>query len=215
MVTPGAHGDHYAALGLARGATPEQVERAYHFFAAMYEDTAVATYSLLEPEEMRDARARVRQAYEVLKDPGQRQQYDASLAESQAREPHPEQPAVPATGPRPIFRAAAPRPLTWTAAAPRPPAAAPSPPAPAARILSEPVTGESLRKVREERGVSLREIAGATKIGVRFLEYIEGDRHSELPALVYLRGFLQQYALSLGLDPRRTADSYILRLPRG
>jgi flagellar biosynthesis protein FlhG len=208
MVTPGAHGDHYAALGLARGATLEQVERAYHFFAAMYEDTAVAIYSLLEPEQMRDARARVRQAYEVLKDPAQRQQYDASLAESQAREPHPERPAVAATGPRPIFRAAAPRSLTR-------PAAAAGPPAPAARILSEPVTGECLRKVREERGVSLREIAGATKIGVRFLEYIEGDRHSELPALVYLRGFLQQYARLLGLDPRRTADSYILRLPRG
>ena len=36
--------------------------------------------------------------------------------------------------------------------------------------------GENLRRERESRGVSLREMANSTKIGVRFLQAIEEDR---------------------------------------
>jgi cytoskeletal protein RodZ len=35
-----------------------------------------------------------------------------------------------------------------------------------------------------------------------------------LPAAVYLRGFLQEYARALGLDPRRTANAYMSQFPR-
>ena len=77
------------------------------------------------------------------------------------------------------------------------------------------MTGADLRRVREERGVTLKEIAKASKIGVRFFEYIEADRHADLPAVVYLRGFLQEYARAVGLDPQRTAGSYLARMARG
>ena len=36
---------------------------------------------------------------------------------------------------------------------------------------------------------------------MRYLEYIEADRHALLPAPVYLRGFLQEYARATGLEP--------------
>jgi flagellar biosynthesis protein FlhG len=81
-------------------------------------------------------------------------------------------------------------------------------------VLPEPITGSVLRRYREERGVSLREIANQSKIGTRYLEYIEGDRLDMLPAAVYLRGFLQEYARALGLDPRRTANAYMAQFPR-
>jgi curved DNA-binding protein CbpA len=81
--------------------------------------------------------------------------------------------------------------------------------------VSEPVTGAVLRGVRERRGISLEKIAEKSKIGLRYLQYIEGDRHKELPARVYLRGFLQEYARALGLDPGRVADSYLANLPPG
>jgi curved DNA-binding protein CbpA len=186
---------HYETLSLPRDATPEQVERAYHFFAGMYEEAALATYSLLDTEQQRDARARIRQAYEVLHDPAQRDLYDRSLEEGTPL-------AAGERGP-----AAVPAPI-------------PSPPAPppraevqhVARFLAEPVTGASLRKAREERSITLQEIAASTKIGVRFLEYIESDRHSDLPAVVYIRGFVQEYARCLGLDPRSTAESYMKRV---
>ncbi len=76
------------------------------------------------------------------------------------------------------------------------------------------IRGSELRRLREARGLSLRHIASVTKIGLRFLEYIEEDRFAFLPPPVYLRGFLQEYAKLLGLDPRRLADAYMVRIPR-
>jgi len=83
----------------------------------------------------------------------------------------------------------------------------------AAAELPAILTGSDLRKIREARGMSLRHIAAITKIGVRFLEYLEEDRFAFLPAPVYLRGFLLEYARLVGIDPRRAADAYMSRLP--
>ena len=175
-------GTHYEVLGLERSATSDEVEEAYKRCQALYGDGALATYSLLEPEEVRVARARVDEAYRVLRDPERRRDYDARTREAEAE---------PATE-----------------------VEEPPPPRPDPRVLPDPVTGPDLRRVREERGVGLKEIAFASKIGVRFLEYIEADRHERLPAVVYLRGFLQEYARAVGLDPQRTAGSYLSRLTK-
>lgn len=89
-------------------------------------------------------------------------------------------------------------------------------PLPATRSAEAPaeVTGAELRRLREGRGLSLRQISSVTKIGVRFLEYIEEERVALLPPPVYLRGFLQEYARQLGLEPRGLAEAYMRRLPR-
>jgi flagellar biosynthesis protein FlhG len=89
---------------------------------------------------------------------------------------------------------------------------APAATAPAAE-LPKVLTGADLRRLREARGISLRHIATVTKIGLRFLEYVEQDRFALLPAPVYLRGFLLEYARLVGIDPRRAADAYMSRLP--
>ena len=62
----------------------------------------------------------------------------------------------------------------------------------------------------DRSGVS---ISLRSKVGVRYLEYIEQERHALLPPPVYLRGFLQEYASALGLEPRRTAEAYMALLP--
>jgi curved DNA-binding protein CbpA len=172
----------YAILGLEPRATPERVERAYRFCLELYGEGALATYSLLDPREVEAHRARVREAYEVLHDPERRRAYD----ESQGFQP-PEAPVV-------AF------PVRAT------PEGRGRPPE-----LSATLTGPDLRRIREARGLSLRHIAGVTKIGLRFLEYIEEDRFAFLPPTVYLRGFLQEYARLVGLDPRKTADAYMSR----
>jgi curved DNA-binding protein CbpA len=91
----------------------------------------------------------------------------------------------------------------------------PSPTSGADGLVAElPVvlTGADFRRIREARGLSLRHIATVTKIGKRFLEYVEEDRFEFLPPPVYLRGFLQAYARLVGIDPRRAADAYMSRL---
>ena len=65
--------------------------------------------------------------------------------------------------------------------------------------------GENLRRERELRGVSLREIADATKISVQFLKALEEDRVDRLPGGLFPKAFLRQYARHLGLD----ADRYV------
>ena len=86
-------------------------------------------------------------------------------------------------------------------------------PAQPAGALPAEISGPALRRIREARGLSLRHISAVTKIGVRFLEYIEEDRFAFLPPPVYLRGFLQEYARLLGLEPRGLAEAYMQRLP--
>jgi hypothetical protein len=243
---------HYEVLGISATATPDEVERAYRFTLELYGDGALATYSLLDPAEVRRARARVQEAYEVLRDPARRHAYDLghgfAITAARGRWPQPAPAPSPAPPADPAPAAvsapasapsaepvAAPAPPAEAAGSPEPPAAAaatavpaPAPPVAAslrapvavptfgrtAHVLPEPITGAVLRRYREERGISLRDIANQSKIGTRYLEYIEGDRHDMLPAAVYLRGFLQEYARALGLDPRRTANSYMAQFPR-
>src|ERR1700737_3781497 len=60
--------------------------------------------------------------------------------------------------------------------------------------------GEELRREREIRGISLKEISDATKISKRFLEAIERNDHKTLPAPVFTRGFVREYSRYLGLQ---------------
>jgi cytoskeletal protein RodZ len=69
--------------------------------------------------------------------------------------------------------------------------------------------GENLRRERELRGVSLREIADATKISVRFLRALEEDRVDLLPGGLFPKAFVRQYARHLGLDPERYVAEFL------
>jgi len=68
--------------------------------------------------------------------------------------------------------------------------------------------GEELRREREIRGISLKEIADATKISKRFLEAIERNDHRTLPAPVFTRGFVREYAKYLGLNAEEMVNRY-------
>lgn len=63
-------------------------------------------------------------------------------------------------------------------------------------------TGELLKKVREEKRLSLHEVALFLKINSRVLQAIEDGDQSQLPARTFLRGFIQSYAKFLKLDPQ-------------
>jgi transcriptional regulator with XRE-family HTH domain len=68
--------------------------------------------------------------------------------------------------------------------------------------------GEDLRREREIRGISLKEIADATKISKRFLEAIERNDHHTLPAPVFTRGFVREYARYVGLNSEEMVNRY-------
>ena len=81
-------------------------------------------------------------------------------------------------------------------------------------IILEPgaeVTGPVLRRLREARGVDLHTISQKTKIGIGHLRAIEDERFDLMPAVVYVRGFLVEYAKFLRIDVKRVLDTYLER----
>lgn len=60
--------------------------------------------------------------------------------------------------------------------------------------------GEMMKKAREEKGVSLKDVSEETKVQMKYLELIESGDYEKLPADVYTKGFLKHYGEYLGLD---------------
>jgi len=67
---------------------------------------------------------------------------------------------------------------------------------------------ERLKAAREARGVDLFRVERDTKIRVRFLAALEEGNYEELPADVYARGFLRNYATYLGLSPEEAEEDW-------
>jgi flagellar biosynthesis protein FlhG len=72
-------------------------------------------------------------------------------------------------------------------------------------------TGPAIKMLREQHGLTVRNIADMTKVGTRYLECIEEELYDKLPARAYTRGFLMLYAKALGCDPGRMASDYLKR----
>ena len=67
-------------------------------------------------------------------------------------------------------------------------------------VAEFPSVGERLRSAREEKGFSLEDIAGETRIPLRHLESLEAGDWERLPAPTYTIGFAKNYAGAVGLD---------------
>ena len=117
-----------------------------------------------------------------------------------------------------------------TSGMPSPEAAAEPPGArPAATLPDEPATtgpdesapqevarplpdgGTDLREERERRRLTIEAIAEKTKIRPGHLQAIEEERFGDLPAAVFVRGFLREYARCLGLPAETVARAYMKR----
>jgi cytoskeleton protein RodZ len=68
--------------------------------------------------------------------------------------------------------------------------------------------GERLQREREMRGVTLDEIAEATKIGTRSLRALEAQEFEKLPGGIFNKGFVRSYARFLGLDEEQAVADY-------
>src|SRR6185436_6815207 len=73
--------------------------------------------------------------------------------------------------------------------------------------------GGTLRAARERRGLSLRQIANATKISIQTLEALEKNDIARLPGGIFSRAFVRSYALEVGLDPETTIQEFMGQFP--
>src|SRR5205814_9236331 len=73
--------------------------------------------------------------------------------------------------------------------------------------------GGRLREARERRGMSLRQIAEATKISVAVLDALERNDVSRLPGGIFGRAFVRSYAIEVGLDPDAVIQDFVAQFP--
>ncbi|MEA5466891.1 helix-turn-helix domain-containing protein [Leptothoe sp. PORK10 BA2] len=60
--------------------------------------------------------------------------------------------------------------------------------------------GQHLKTIRTHQGLSLKQISQRTRIQPNQLRAIESGNWAMLPEAIYVKGFLKQYAQTLGLD---------------
>ena len=68
--------------------------------------------------------------------------------------------------------------------------------------------GEILRAEREKKGVTIKDVEGATNIRALYLSAIEDNKFSVAPGEVYLKGFIRNYANYLGVDGQEMVNLY-------
>jgi flagellar biosynthesis protein FlhG len=200
---PFSEQDHYEILEVSHDATLEEIERSFRMAEATYADDSLAGYSVFGEGDARAIRERIEIAYRVLSDIEARNAYDAALAGGtpyvvKSKEPPPEieLPELPDLSP--------------TVAKPgEPKMPMPIDDLDALEDDSGEFDGARLRRSRLHRGMELEDISGITKISPTYLCFIEEDRYAELPAPVYVRGFVAAYAECVGLDAKRAAASYM------
>jgi flagellar biosynthesis protein FlhG len=182
----------YDVLWTHRGASDEELRRAYKRQREIYQPGSLPLTSLLSEDELRKEQARVEEAHETLLDPLRRKAYDASTfpEDSTQRAPAPAVVDAAIEAERAMLRQELAREIS----------------------AETEFTGRLLRKVREAQGIEIEDIAKHTKISLVHLRAIEAETFAELPALVYTRGFVQQLAKYLKLDPTQVSRTFLRRM---
>ncbi|MGZ6196817.1 MAG: RodZ domain-containing protein [Vulcanimicrobiaceae bacterium] len=68
--------------------------------------------------------------------------------------------------------------------------------------------GERFRSAREQRGLTLSDVAEQIRIRSVYLAAIEEENWTSIGAPVYIRGFLRTYARFLGVDPEDAVSEF-------
>ncbi|MEK7703733.1 MAG: helix-turn-helix domain-containing protein [Myxococcota bacterium] len=211
------HSTYYDVLELGADATQEQIDAAYERLTSFLASDSLVIYSLVDDDEVSAQRQTLERAHQTLSDPGARAAYDRQLVEHEAHAfAGPVVPERTQTG-------------TWSVGERTPAPSArgtrrvTSEQAPPHKVPSRRLTptldlevnddtefsGSLLRRLRESAGATLEELADITKINRRYVRALEEHDFDNLPAKVYVRGFVSEYARALGLDGQRVATSYM------
>ena len=179
---------YYEILEINPTATVKEIQRAYGHAKETFHADSLAVYSLFSEEEVKEIQSSIEEAYRVLMDESLRRSYDQSHFQTVEGQPS-EKPSEALGVSREKMTS-----LSFTSLS--------------FNVDAELYRGKTLKQVRERMGVELQAVSKETKINIKILEWIEEEAFEKLPALVYLKGFLKNYAQSLGLDPQKVMEEY-------
>lgn len=75
--------------------------------------------------------------------------------------------------------------------------------------------GPNLRRIREQRGITLEQLANTTNVDIEMWAAMERNDFSRWPAGIFARAFVREYARTIGLDPESTVDEFCRHFPQG
>ena len=77
------------------------------------------------------------------------------------------------------------------------------------------VIGEEIRQARLSKGLTLDEVANATKIRALVIDSMENDDFSPCGGRVYARGQIRGLAVYLGVEPDAWLEEFDIQFPDG
>lgn len=189
---------YYDILEIYPTASLEEIDQAYNRVKRAFTKDSLASDSHVENEKRQTILKHIEEAYQILRDEEKKQQYDKASTQELVQlkmnlEDVPETQKI----------------MTSEDSTPKVKVVETNPELEKDIAATEHFTGEFLKKVRLSREVSLEAISNATRISVRYLTAIEEEQMDVFPALVYLKGFLTQYARHIGLDPVKVVSGYV------
>ena len=208
--------NYYDVLEIETSATPAQIEQAYLRSRNAYSSESVALYSLMTRDECEAILGQVEEAYSVLGFPEKRKEYDRlrgfNQGPTKAYTEEVKSPEVQYED----FSSNLIEAKVSKITAQRKFGLEFNEDNEMDRKIRECVefTGHFLKQIREYKNVTIERMAEMTRISKTHITAIENEDLTKLPAEVYVRGYVYQYAKVLKLNPETVAASFILHFKK-
>lgn len=204
---------YYQVLEIAQSAPHQEVVAAYHRAKTTYATDSPALYTMFTKEEAADLRNLIEEAFATLGNQIKRREYDQALLN---RNNEFKQDVQEIDALRNTQKKADVQPIKTSALATNNKTGAyEARPDFEKEILEQKnFDGPFLKKVRLYKNISIEHLVKETRIGRSYLNAIEADDFSSLPAPVFLRGFIIQLSRHLGLNENLVVGSYLSRIKR-
>ena len=219
--------NYYEVLEIEPNANPQQIENAYIRARNAYSGDSVALYSLMTKDECNSILGQIEEAYSILGFPEKRREYDRLRGFNQSAVNNNRQTSQIYTAStvenRPkdaieyedygsnLIEA-----KVSKITAQKKFALDYSENSEMDRKIREcsDFTGAFLKEIREYKNMTIERLAELTRISKSHLMGIENEDPSRLPAEVYVRGYVYQYAKVLKLNPDQVASSYLIHFKK-
>jgi curved DNA-binding protein CbpA len=223
--------NYYEVLEVAMTASQADIHNAFQRAKSTYSQDNPALYGMFSQEEARDLMRIINEAYSVLGNQSLRKTYDDRLLRVKQTHTGTQQQALPDFTPPTAAAPVNTKSNVEFAVRPRETQKSDLPPGMARttfgnhykidEILESELSsrtefdGAILQKVRVYKGINLEKMSEATRISRTYLTAVETNNYKNLPAAVYVRGFVVQIARILGLPDQKVASAYMTMFKAG
>ncbi len=195
---------YYDILEVPNTAAPQEIHAAYQRAKQTYSTESPALYTMFTQEEAKALIVLIEEAYLTLSNQARRKLYDQKLVNRSQQD-------------LPDFKVA-------EVIAPQRPVAAGTPSGmgktkfglyPLRPEMEKEITectefdGPFIKKVRSYKKITLEQMCDETRINKPYLVALENNDFKQLPAPVFVRGFVIQLARLMGVNEKKMTDSYI------